>query len=410
MPSFFSLNEIQFLEENHSDVQVNTNVINKYGPSNSFRYPIDLGTLQYNHYINFQVYVRDKINADYSVATEDGDPVSYLINEQLAKSRGQNLNSNEIRDLTNKFSSSIGGEALSAVNKNANAVPGGRGWRPMNPNQPAGGLTTDQGKGKALLNKAAVEIRDEINTAFRTLKRAKESISLYMPDTLNFDYAHSYNDLSLSQNKVIRGLQTVASGIGSFNNKSIRNLSPFVLEMIDEQFKTDNLFAGAMFGYAINPQFEVIYQSTNLREFRFDFLFYPRSESEAEQVYKIIEAFKFHSSPEIAASTAGRFLVAPSAFDIGFYYNGMENPNIPKIATCVCTGVQVDYAPNGFSAYETNDMIPRVGKTGTPVGIRLQLSFKELSLITKELIRGKVLSDLNVQISKDRNPSQEGSF
>ena len=105
-------------------------------------------------------------------------------------------------------------------------------------------------------------------------------------------------------------------------------------------------------GRVQNPMLEMIYKSPNFRSFQFDFTFYPRDEMEALEAQRILERFRFHQAPEILAGTGG-FLVPPSEFDIKFYYAGRENPNIPQIATCVLTQLDVNYAPNGFAAYET---------------------------------------------------------
>jgi hypothetical protein len=259
------------------------------------------------------------------------------------------------------------------------------------------------------IEQAAKAIKQEAQSAFNTLKRAKESISLHMPDQLNFDYSHQYEDAGLSSNKFIKTAQIASAGFGAGSfGKAAKNLTPFLYEALDNKVGAGGLILGGAFGYAVNPQYEVLYSSTALRQFQFDFLFTPRSEKEAEQVYNIIESFKFHSSPEILSGTSGRFLLAPSAFDIGFYYNGTRNPNIPLISTCVCENVSVDYAPQGFSAYETTDNKPGVGKTGTPVATRLSLRFKEITLVTKELIRGQTLSEAG--ISNDRKSSSRGSF
>ena len=94
---------------------------------------------------------------------------------------------------------------------------------------------------------------------------------------------------------------------------------------------------------------ELVYSSPSFQTFRFDFMFYPRSKAEAEQVQNIIGELKFHQAPEALPSTYGYFMVPPSEFDISFYYNGQINPNIPPISTCVLTNVNVNYAPNVFS-------------------------------------------------------------
>ena len=140
-------------------------------------------------------------------------------------------------------------------------------------------------------------------------------------------------------------------------------------------------------GRVQNPMLEMIYKSPNFRTFQFDFTFYPRDEMEAIEVQRILERFRFHQAPELMAN-AGGFLVPPSEFDIKFYYAGAENPNIPQIATCVLTTLDVNYAPNGFSAYETpGENNPALGRTGMPVAIQITLQFQEVTYLTKKDFR-----------------------
>jgi hypothetical protein len=136
-------------------------------------------------------------------------------------------------------------------------------------------------------------------------------------------------------------------------------------------------------GRVENPMLEMVYKSPAFRDFQFDFTFYPRDEREALEVQKIIKKFTFHQAPEILKD-AGGFLVPPSEFDIKFYYAGSENPNIPQIATCVLTTLDVNYAPNGFSAYEVpGENNPAIGRTGMPVAIQVTLQFQEITYLTK---------------------------
>ena len=147
-------------------------------------------------------------------------------------------------------------------------------------------------------------------------------------------------------------------------------------------------FAGG-FGAIANPQLEVLYSSPSLRSFRFDFMFYPRSTRESIEVQRILDRLRFHQAPEVlgrenSGGVGGFFLVPPSEFDIKFYYNGAENPNIPKISTCALTSLDIDYAPNGFATYELpNENYAAKGRTGMPIAIRLSLEFKELEMLTK---------------------------
>jgi len=165
-------------------------------------------------------------------------------------------------------------------------------------------------------------------------------------------------------------------------------------------------------GYVINPMLEMIYTTPAFREFRFDFMFYPRGEKEATEVQNIINRLHFHQAPEIESAGSGFFLVPPSEFDILFYYNGAINPNIPKISTCVLTSIDVDYAPNGFAAYEVQgEVSPQKGRTGMPVAIRLSLNFKETEIMTKQNFSGTNRFSRNTDAGYNQvNENGEGLF
>jgi hypothetical protein len=106
-------------------------------------------------------------------------------------------------------------------------------------------------------------------------------------------------------------------------------------------------------------------------------------------VQKIIERFRFHQAPELErypnSKTQSGLLIPPSEFDIKFFYAGKQNPNIPPISTCVLQSIQVNYAPRGWTAYESiGDNDPALGRTGMPVAIQMSLGFRETTYITKE--------------------------
>jgi hypothetical protein len=224
-----------------------------------------------------------------------------------------------------------------------------------------------------------------------------------MPDTLQFSYNQSYSDVAMNQGelpKIVVAGEVASSVIDNMKSGSgfidagigaLKNASPFVLARAADKYlgaQGSAIFASQFKG-VVNPQLELLYSSPEFRTFRFEFMLYPRSQKEALEVQKIINRLRFHQAPEVlgqgnAGGTGGLFLVPPSEFDISFYYNGSENPNIPTISTCVLQGIDTDYAPNGqFAAYETNDLDAKLGGTGMPLGIRLTLTFKETQILTK---------------------------
>jgi hypothetical protein len=236
----------------------------------------------------------------------------------------------------------------------------------------------------------------------RTIKRTTDSIALYMPNTLAFTHNQNYRQLELGGENAAffgAGASIITDAInGRLSAQDIgRNLTPFVAQRVLQSRLASSLLgqnsAQAIFtgvtGLVQNPMMELIYTSPSFRNFRFDFMFHPRSEVESKQVYDIIERLKFHQAPEIAQGTAGYFLIPPSEFDIEFYYNGIQNPNIPKISTCVLKTVDVDYAPGGFQTYEVpGEDYPYPGRTGSPVSIRMSLGFEETEIVTKGNLEG----------------------
>ena len=104
---------------------------------------------------------------------------------------------------------------------------------------------------------------------------------------------------------------------------------------------------------------------------------YRSSAAEAENVMRIIYEFKYHMHPEF--KDANNFVyIYPSEFDIFYYQNGVENKHIHRHTSCVLTEMSVNYTPNGtFTTFEN----------GMPTQINVQMSFRELALLTKDKVK-----------------------
>ena len=342
--------------------------------NNILKYPIDIGAVDKGHYMIFHINVQDK--TDYAVNfAQNPDSKVQAGRKRLQSSTGAVNIGGNIQNVIEAIPQSIIGSA---------EVIAGNFVDKIKSNSPAFnatiGLVTDISK-NTLNDLAALD-----NAKFlRTTKRTTDSIALYMPNTLNFTQAQQFSGLELGselKNTVASVAQVIANG----GNELGKNLTPFVQEAITGLIggNTSKAIFASLAGVTKNPRMEMIYTGPgDFRTFRFSFMFYPRSLIEAKEVQAIIARFNFHQVPEIKKGTAGYFLVPPSEFDIDFYYNGSVNPNIPEITTCVLEAVDVDYAPNGFQAFEVDDTGVMVGGTGMPVGIRMDLSFKETAIMTK---------------------------
>ena len=219
-----------------------------------------------------------------------------------------------------------------------------------------------------------------------------------MPDTLLFTYNQHYDtpktggDVMSTAGVLAAGAAAVDAYKSSDNPNAqgaqgVKNLAPFAAAALAKSSgDLGKVLFAAGTGLAMNPMMEMIYSAPEFRNFRFDFMFYPRDEKEAVEVQNILQRLTFHQAPEIKSGSGGFFLVPPSEFDIQFYYNGVVNPNIPSITTCVLKMIDVDYAAVGqWAAYETpSELTPELGRTGMPVGIRLSLQFEETEIQTKD--------------------------
>jgi hypothetical protein len=78
--------------------------------------------------------------------------------------------------------------------------------------------------------------------------------------------------------------------------------------------------------------------------------------------------------PEL--SKDGLFYIYPSEFDIQYYFQGRQNEFLHKISTCVLTDMSVNYGNEYFSSF----------REGEPTEIRMNLTFQETELLTKERI------------------------
>jgi hypothetical protein len=212
--------------------------------------------------------------------------------------------------------------------------------------------------GAGFLNEFTGQI--DPNIGIRTIRRITDTVALYMPDTLAFSYNQQYDQLAPGR----EALQALASGLATASGTvqaggdaaaTLKSIAPFLFNYATRNLGDFGkvLFTAGSGGKVNNPMLEILYTSPEFRSFRFDFMMYPRSEQEATEVQNLINRFRFHQAPELVKGSGGYFMYPPSEFDISFYYNGQENPNIPKVSTCVLESIDTDYSPGGpFSAYE----------------------------------------------------------
>jgi hypothetical protein len=249
-----------------------------------------------------------------------------------------------------------------------------------------------------LVNRTAPQAKALVDVISATdVKRINGStIRLYIPDTVNVSYNSQYDDTKGLTGMLGRPYflaqagaslyDSVAGAPGSITSlETIKDIvnrvgdNPYARQLLANRtgISEDLLLSGV--GAALNPQLQVLFQGVGFREHQFDFTLTPHSKQEAEEIKKIVKAFKFAAAPEIPTNAIfgkGIYFKVPDRFNVKFLYNGQENTNVHKITECVLRNVNVDYAPMGWSTFDD----------GNPVQTRLTLQFQETEIVDKTRI------------------------
>lgn len=366
---------------------ISTNSAEMYN-SNIYRYPSDIGSMDKGHYM--VIHINEQIHTSYGGNGTMDDP-TVIANRKRFGTPTVNQDANAIKsnEQVQKVVGGISTVVSSGLSKAGDFV---KEYVPALTDA-VDTISAGVSAGTGTI-KQATDNFTSIN-GVRTIKRTSDTIALYMPDTLAFTSNQGYSEPSqqgmaataLSMGgSLAQSLKKGNHNAADFAKALVTNMTPFMASMGLETLGGFGQTAfAAGFGVVKNPMIELLYSTPEFRNFRFDFMLYPRSKKEAEEVLNILNRLKFHQAPELRKDFTSYFLVPPSEFDIKFYYNGEINPNIPEISTCVLTTIDIDYAPNGFSAYEVpGETTATPGGTGMPVAIRLGLGFKETEIMTKD--------------------------
>jgi len=228
-----------------------------------------------------------------------------------------------------------------------------------------------------------------------TTTRITDSIAIYLPPNVSDDTTIKYQGVDMgaigmlavgganlvdaiqrtdmaAMGSVIGGAAAKAAMVGAkkFSAEAISLFGDIDPDKVIQ-------FGEKAFGRATNPYMEVLFDNVDLRTFDYTFTFSPRNADETNDVQTIIKMFRFHALPEVSGNNQA-FMKLPSTFDIHYMYQldkdiATENSFYTKIATCVCTGVKVNYTPEAVKSFAS----------GAPTQITMTLSFQETEMLTK---------------------------
>jgi hypothetical protein len=264
-----------------------------------------------------------------------------------------------------------------------------------------------------------------------TAKRVPDDKRVYiaMPKTLQTGFSPRYQqiDLGVMGAAMLSAMGTDLSGdmndlariIGETADAALPELQSGALAGVTSGLAQTAGLAGGLTasgiqaltkGRIFNPFKEQVFAGLDFRTHNFTFKLLSRSETEAQRVREIIDYFKTGALPSIGATknavnTKGksqdidnalaglnsqRFFNVPETFDIKFIRLAPDGTTSKisdedadfmhfKIHPSVCTGIQVNYTPDGqYTSFKSI----KGGMVQVPA-IQLGLTFAELKLVTQ---------------------------
>ena len=244
----------------------------------------------------------------------------------------------------------------------------------------------------------------DANTRINNNMKTKYNIELPMPQELNDSNQVTWGDdrvnaielagLAIAQKVMEDGpanaiqesqqaIRAMMSGlklpdIGSETTNAIRAaISGAAVGALGSNITAQSVIARST-GQILNSNLELLFQGVNLRTFPYSITFSPRSVDEALVVKAIIRSLKQSMAAKAGdfnGSAQGIFLKSPDLFQLDYLKNGASHPFLNKFKLAALTGMAVNYTNSGtYTSYED----------GTPVNLRMDLTFKEINPIYHE--------------------------
>ena len=328
---------------------------------NITQYPSDLQTADnLQHYVLFNINIRgkSKFNEKKVLFETKRDPNSAnLTPDQLA--------SPVIRGTTYVAAGAAAGVAVTALASGAAGAFGKTGATAKVVSKVAGGVS-----GVAVGTAMATSDILKKDVTYRI----SDAIALYVdgPPTVKYSMNYANKELGTLLGVLSGSVEGSMQGVGEAGAAT-----GAALAKLPGAFGAADVASAlsASSGAALNPFKETVFESVDFRSFAFKYKFFPKNKKESDDVYNIINTFKFHMHPEM--SDGKLFFIYPSEFNISYYFGSEGNGYFHKFATCVLENMDVSYGGEQFSSF----------RDGSPTEINMSLTFRELEILTKKMIQ-----------------------
>ena len=223
------------------------------------------------------------------------------------------------------------------------------------------------------------------------------AIRLYMPQAINISDQVNYNNGSTigpsgaAATAAINAGGGLGAGLSAFlsdavgfigdafgtaaNDPGLRRLALARAAQALPTGQSINNATALGFQVTVNPNTRVLFEGVIIREFQFQFDFYPVSYNEAQVVQKIVKFFR----TELYPSTIGRQAGVPIGFNFPHVFEikfriGGKNAPLPQPHLCYLRNVQTTYNPGSMSFFDD----------GSPTHTAMTLAFTEFRTLSKE--------------------------
>jgi len=237
-------------------------------------------------------------------------------------------------------------------------------------------------------------MENNVRVTMPSRKRLDTAIALYMPAQVQVTYGAKYENFQISAlagavGQAIGDL-TAGAGLSDTYNKVI----PMVTEGLQKKALLKGLdlldgigVTGAREAVEIGraeviaDRMQLAFKGVDRRKFQYTFKMIPRNSREADEIKKIVAAFKFNMMPELKEGLKRDTLNYPATFNIEYHYRGKENTYLNRVSECFLENVQVSY---GGDRYKTFD--PHNSEGAPPVETSVTLAFAEIEIMHREKI------------------------
>ena len=392
------------------------------------RYPLDLeSNVELSHYVGFYISLPHHRMEDIYVTGGSSGKVKQASADAVRNIQSYQIGRENTGDMARKTLKAVGQWATDTQKQAseeqvlANDQSIGESWDQTQNRESSDNIKAAWTNAKQMTTAIIAEASRYLNlekAGNSEIKMTHEAIMLYFPETLSTAYELDWQADSM------RGMAILAKTVSDALN--IGNDKPITTDGITKAVAGGmaNIALNAAFGDLLsaatkqiqNPYMEMLFRGVQNRSLELSFKFTPRSEKEAQEVHRIITTFKRYGLPKVTGqgNIASTFYAYPAEWDIIFYTvpkegskladhsltntdilgphrgagdKAIQNRYISRYGRSVLESINVNYTPAGPSFHR-----PDQDKAGAaPVETDLTLRFKEIDLVTADLVENEAL-------------------